>query len=84
MACRNAARLISEGMDRPLTWVEKLSLHFHLLRCSACRRYQAQLRAMRDLLRSAASRLDEAANDAEEPLPLDAKERIRATLRGQA
>jgi anti-sigma factor RsiW len=71
-------------MDRPLTWVEKLSLHFHLLRCSACRRYKTQLRAMRDLLRRAASRLDDAVADAEEPLPLDAKERIRVAVRSRA
>ena len=42
-SCKEATRLASEEMDRPLSLGEKLGLRLHLIICSTCRRFRAQL-----------------------------------------
>ncbi|AUH50510.1 hypothetical protein CXB49_06670 [Chromobacterium sp. ATCC 53434] len=56
--CRAASRLISAGMDRPLTVAEHLKLRMHLLLCGNCRQFSRQL----DLLRQAARRAGDGAD----------------------
>jgi hypothetical protein len=38
LTCREASRLLSERLDRPLRARERLALQFHLLMCIACGR----------------------------------------------
>jgi hypothetical protein len=71
MTCRHATRLLSDRLDRPLSWFETLSLGVHLLGCEACRRFR---RATGWLHRALAS----PPSDVE--LPSDARERIRIAL----
>ena len=78
--CAQASRLVSEALDHPLTWKQRFALQFHLALCGACRRFAVQMR----WLQVAGSRLSghaglEVANDS---LSNDARERIRAALRG--
>ncbi|MDL2356247.1 MAG: zf-HC2 domain-containing protein [Pseudomonadota bacterium] len=47
--CREVHRLVSEGMDRELSLLERGRVRVHLLVCSACTRFNAQM----DLLRRA-------------------------------
>ncbi|MCK2184521.1 zf-HC2 domain-containing protein [Halomonas getboli] len=42
MKCKQATRLMSLALDRPLTRSERLSLRFHLAICGACRRCERQ------------------------------------------
>lgn len=49
--CRDVHRLTSEGMDRPLNPAERLRVRLHLLRCRACRRFDAQMRLLRASMR---------------------------------
>ncbi len=37
MNCLQATRLLSEAMDRPLTWQEQARLKVHLGMCRGCR-----------------------------------------------
>ncbi|MCI0364094.1 MAG: zf-HC2 domain-containing protein [Phycisphaerales bacterium] len=50
-SCQHASRLISESMDRQISGKERLSLRFHLLICSYCRRFRRQLARLRLLIR---------------------------------
>ena len=45
-ACKEIARLASDGLDRPLTWRERLSMRAHYAICFLCRRYEHQLRLL--------------------------------------
>jgi hypothetical protein len=71
LSCRRATRLISEGLDRPLSWLECLGLGVHLLGCPPCRRFR---RSARWLHRALAS------PPADARLPADAAARIRRAL----
>ncbi|BCX81926.1 hypothetical protein MIT9_P1508 [Methylomarinovum caldicuralii] len=50
--CEQAARLASEGLDRPLTLKERLALRFHTLMCRGCRRYRRHLEILRRISRA--------------------------------
>jgi hypothetical protein len=71
LTCRRTTQVISEGLDRPLSWLERLGLAIHLLGCPPCRRFR---QAVRWLHRS----LAQAPSDAS--LSSAARERIRRTL----
>jgi len=47
--CREVHRLVSEGMDRELSLVERARMRVHLMVCEACTRFNGQM----DLLRRA-------------------------------
>ncbi len=51
--CREVHRLVSEGMDRQLSLVERTRMRLHLLVCAACTRFNGQM----DLLRQAMRKL---------------------------
>jgi len=51
-SCRRATYLVSASLDRPLTRRERLSLRLHLLVCRHCRRFQAQVRRLREFIAS--------------------------------
>lgn len=52
LTCKEATHLISEALDRPLSWHERLRLRTHLAICSGCQAFQRQL----DFLRAASRR----------------------------
>jgi Putative zinc-finger len=70
-SCRHATRLISDQMDRPLRWFERLGLRVHLLGCEPCCRFR---RAVRWLHRGLASA------PADGALRPEARERIQLAL----
>lgn len=43
MSCKEAGRLISEGLDRELDLTQRAGLRLHLLMCTACSRVKSQL-----------------------------------------
>ena len=51
MPCSYMVGLMSESMDRPLGFGELLQLKLHLIVCTWCARYLAQINFMRRLLR---------------------------------
>ena len=52
LSCREASRLISEAMDRPLSFTEKIALRLHVRICDACTRFTRQLEFLRRALKS--------------------------------
>jgi predicted anti-sigma-YlaC factor YlaD len=49
--CREAHRIVAEGMDRDLTWIERFRLRLHLTMCDACTRFSAQMGLLRSAMR---------------------------------
>ena len=75
-SCKEMSQLISESLDRPLTWRERLSVRLHTMRCDMCIRYARQLQYLKKICADAdpeqttpPARLDE-----------EARERIRSRL----
>jgi hypothetical protein len=64
-------RLISDGLDRRLSWFERLWLGIHLLGCSPCRRFRQAIRWLHGMLPLAPSQTQ---------LPPKARARIQQAL----
>lgn len=77
-SCREAARLQSLALDRPLTRVERFGLRFHLLFCKWCRAYGKQIRFLRSAAKQGASEEHQATS--QPALSTEARERIKQSL----
>lgn len=75
MGCNKAAQLASEQLHVELDWRRKWALRFHIMMCSACRRYARQLRWLHQHLH------DEPRAEAAVRLNPDARQRIVDCLR---
>jgi hypothetical protein len=50
--CREATRLVSEGMERRLTLVEGMRLRLHLMICRGCSNFRRHMASLRQLARA--------------------------------
>jgi hypothetical protein len=71
LTCRQATRLISEELDRRLSWAERCRLGLHVLLCEPCLRFRRAARWLHRVVASA---------PADARLPDEARGRIRAAL----
>lgn len=46
LSCKQASKLLSQSLDRKLSWKERIELRFHLLICDMCTRFAKQLKIM--------------------------------------
>lgn len=51
MNCERASQLMSQELDRPLSWRERMGLRLHLLFCDGCRNFRKQMAFLRDAVR---------------------------------
>jgi len=82
LSCKEATKLISESLDRPLSLRQRISVAMHVLMCRFCARYRRQLQLMRLALNGLAKdkgRSLEATPD--DSLSPEARERIKEDLR---
>jgi hypothetical protein len=77
LTCKQASQLISQSLDEPLSWSDRMKLKFHLFICNACTRFNQQLRLIKNAVLSIKS---ETENDATIQLSLEAKARINQAI----
>ncbi|NOT83978.1 MAG: zf-HC2 domain-containing protein [Methylococcaceae bacterium] len=46
-SCKEISALLSESMDRQLTWQERGGMRMHLFMCSKCQRFEQQMQFLR-------------------------------------
>ena len=51
LSCADATQRMSESLDRQLPWKARMGLRFHVMMCSACRRYRRQILGIEALRR---------------------------------
>jgi len=52
LSCKEASKLISEGMDRRLSLAERITLRLHVGICDACTRFTSQVGFLRRALKT--------------------------------
>jgi hypothetical protein len=77
-SCREASRLASTAIDRPLPFLRRVELRMHLAMCAACRAYRRQISAIDRVVRGRAARIEA---DSEIRLDPEARRRIAEALR---
>jgi len=50
--CKDVHRLVSEGLDRDLSWLERVRMRLHLTICDACTSFKRQMDLMRKAMRN--------------------------------
>lgn len=48
-SCKRVAQLLSQSLDEPLGWVDRLRMRIHLSMCGNCRNVEQQLLVMKAL-----------------------------------
>lgn len=82
LTCKDASHLVSEQLERRLSFRERWGLKMHLWICVNCRRFERQINFMHAALRMLGKRA-EVADDSTE-FPAEARERIRKALAEQS
>jgi hypothetical protein len=75
--CKQTSVLVSQSLDRPLTWRERWAVRLHLAICVYCRRFTQQLKWIRDAMHTWQQQV---ADDSEIELSQAARERITQQL----
>jgi len=60
LSCKEATRLVSQGLDRELTLGERTALRLHLAICEGCRNVNRQLSFLRRAVKGLSEREDDA------------------------
>ena len=56
LSCKEASRLVSQGLDRRLGFAERLALRLHLLICDGCTNFSRQVAFLRKAMARLADR----------------------------
>ena len=56
LSCKEASRLVSQGLDRRLGFGERLALRVHLAICDGCRNFMKQTAFLREAMQRLANR----------------------------
>jgi len=54
--CKQAAALMSQGMDKELGALQRVNLRFHLMMCGGCRNFSKQMMFLRKSCQNLAQR----------------------------
>lgn len=79
LSCREASRLVADGLDHELPWPRRLSLWMHLAMCGACARFRRQLVGLDRLVRRRVR--DNELAEPEARLRPEVRDRIKAAAR---
>ena len=77
-SCKEAIRLQSEALDRPLSRLQRVGLRIHLAMCRWCSRYGKQI----NFLRTVAQCCDHE-HETKQTLPPEARDRIKRRLKAE-
>lgn len=80
-SCKEITELVSTAVDGQLPLRKRLSIRWHVMMCSLCRRYEKQLHLLRKGIRHYA---DPEANVVEKTLSPAAKEKLEKALADRA
>ena len=73
LTCKQASQIISQSLDRNLSWQERLTLRLHLFICKYCKRFSQQLFTLRVALKRMNENVE---NDSDIVLVPEAKIRL--------
>lgn len=77
LTCKQASQIISQSLDKPLSWSDRMRLKFHLLICNACNRFNQQMRLLNIAVKQVIQTTE---NDNTIQLSLEAKARMTKAI----
>jgi predicted anti-sigma-YlaC factor YlaD len=83
MSCQEVSRLLSESMERKLSFWERVGLWLHLGMCKLCRGFSEDLRRLRDAARQHAEAIENDMSGSDAILSQETRERMKRILGSQ-
>ena len=80
MNCKEVSRLLSESMDRKLSFWERIGLWFHLSMCKLCKGFSKDLQQLREAARRLAEDVENEVRDSDAALTSEARKRMKRVL----
>ncbi len=80
MSCKEVSRLLSESMERKLSFWERIGLWFHLSMCKLCKGFSKDLQQLREAARRHAQHVESDATDLDAALSSESRERMKRAL----
>jgi len=80
-SCKDITALVSQGMDQRLPLMKRISNRLHVSMCSLCRRYEKQLRMLRE---GTAHYANPDENEVKESLSPEARGKLEKALADKA
>lgn len=77
LSCKQASRLVSQSLERKLTYRERFGLSLHLMMCDACKLFSRQLRLLRQAMQRIGRNVEQ---DTQTVLSDEARKRIAIKL----
>ncbi|QDT00755.1 anti-sigma factor family protein [Adhaeretor mobilis] len=80
LSCKEITKLVSESLDRELTWRQRVGLWMHIGMCGMCWRFRKDLIHIHEETRRQAKRIEDETGDSAEQLPIEARNRMKRLL----
>ena len=80
MSCKEVSRLLSESMERKLSFWQRMGLWLHLSMCKLCHGFAKNLRRLREAAMHYAQDIERDTADSDVALSNEARERIKRSL----
>jgi len=77
--CDKISHLVSDALERKLSWLERIEVKIHLSMCSLCRSYAQNVTLMHDIF----SYIRHASLSEDTQLPKESKSKIQQILKDQ-
>lgn len=77
LSCKQVSRLVSQSLERKLTYRERFGLSLHLMMCDACKLFSRQLRLLRQAMQRIGRNVEQ---DTQTVLSDEARKRIAIKL----
>lgn len=82
-SCKEASKLISEQLDHPLPFRQKILLKIHLVMCAGCVLMNRQITGLREIIGLAGSTSDELTAPPTSSLSEEVRARIKTLMRNE-
>ena len=83
MNCKEVSRLLSESMERKLSFWERVGLWFHLSMCKLCKGFSKDLQQLREAARRHAENIENDVDATDAALSAESRDRIKRALESQ-
>lgn len=82
LSCKEVSHLVSESLDRKLSFWQRIQVRLHLLMCGLCSRFRKQTLFLRDAARHYLMAVEADTEDTASPgLSPEARDRIKRSLK---
>lgn len=83
LSCKEVSKLVSESLDRKLSWWQRINLWMHIGMCALCWRFRKDLVHLHEETQQIAGEIEQNAVDSDVKLPDESRERMRRLIDSQ-